>query len=327
MSTCAACGKGGDGLKACTGCGQVKYCNGACRNRKAHFQKHKKQCRKNAAKKKENYDDDTMTMVDIDALSEEMNRIVISDDELLKEPPPRDDCPICFLPMPHSNGVCGVHCVYQPCCGKKLCAGCVIVANVEMENGNMKRCCPFCREPLHIEKFIERCKKRMEVNDAKAICIVGDAYKQGGRGVPLNKKKSFELYLQAAKLGSYEAHFQIANAYRHGEDYVKKDMKRAAHHYKLAAMGGDEIARYNFAIIEECECMNRAMRHFLILARIGCDDSLKMVGKGYKEGYVTKDEYANTLRAHKDSKDEIESEERTKAHHLYLASKAREHER
>ena len=94
MSTCAACGKGGDGLKACTGCGQVKYCNGACR--KAHYKTHKKQCRKGAAK---------ISYIDVDALSEKMNRIVISDDELFKEPPPKEDCPICFLPMSHSSGI------------------------------------------------------------------------------------------------------------------------------------------------------------------------------------------------------------------------------
>ena len=110
-----------------------------------------------------------------------------------------------------------------------------------MEKGNIKRCCPFCRVPLHIETnlFIERCKKRMEVNDAEAICSVGDAYNRGGSGVPQNKKKSFELFLQAAKLGSTEAHCNIANAYWFGEG-VEKDAKRATHHFKLAAMGGHE---------------------------------------------------------------------------------------
>ena len=37
--------------------------------------------------------------------------------------------------------------------------------------------------------------------------------------------------------------------------------------------------------------MNQAMKHFMIAAKAGCDDSLKMVGLGYKRGHVTKDEY------------------------------------
>ena len=267
MSTCAACGKGGDDLKVCEACEQVKYCNGACK--KAHWKKHKKQCRKSAAK---NRDD---ARIIIDALSEEMNRMVISDDELFKDPPPKEECPICLLPVPYAIGACGVQTAYQPCCGKILCHGCMFAATEEIMKGNMKRCCPFCRKPLadSDEEHFDRCKKRMEASDAEAFVMVGNQYQKGSYGLPQDKRNALKLYLQAAKLGSYEAHFQIANAYRHGEDYVEKDMKRAAHHYKLAAMGGDEIARYNFAIIEECECMNRAMRHFLILARIGCDDS------------------------------------------------------
>ena len=55
------------------------------------------------------------------------------------------------------------------------------------------------------------------------------------------------------------------------------------------------------------------MKHFMIAARAGFDDSLKAVGLGYKRGDVSKDEYAQTLRAYKDSQDEMKSEQRTKA--------------
>jgi len=45
------------------------------------------------------------------------------DDELLfREPPPKEDCPICFLPMPHSGvAIGGVNAIYQSCCGTTLC--------------------------------------------------------------------------------------------------------------------------------------------------------------------------------------------------------------
>ena len=51
----------------------------------------------------------------------------------------------------------------------------------------------------------------------------------------------------------------------------------------------------------------------MIAANSGCHKSLKSVGEGYKEGLVTKDEYAKTLRACKDSIDEMKSEQRIKA--------------
>jgi len=59
--------------------------------------------------------------------------------------------------------------------------------------------------------------------------------------------------------------------------------------------------------------MDRAMKHFIIGARSGFDESLKAVGEGYKAGQVTKDEYANTLRAYQDSREDMKSEPRARA--------------
>ena len=70
-STCANCGKGeeaaGD-LKACTACKLVKYCNRDCQV--AHRKQHKRECKKRAAE--------------------------LHDEQLFKQPPPPEDCPIAF---------------------------------------------------------------------------------------------------------------------------------------------------------------------------------------------------------------------------------------
>ena len=42
----------------------------------------------------------------------------ISDDELFKQPPPKEDCPICLLPLPLLLPV------HKSCCGKIICSGC-----------------------------------------------------------------------------------------------------------------------------------------------------------------------------------------------------------
>jgi len=91
-------------------------------------------------------------------------------------------------------------------------------------------------------------------------------------------------------------------------------MRMTMHYLKLAAIGGDEIARYNLGSTESRQGNNkRAMKHFMIAARAGFDESLNVVGQGYKHGILTKDEYASTLRAYQVSVNEMKSEERTKA--------------
>jgi len=47
MDTCAACGKAGDNLKACTACKSVKYCNRDCQI--SHRPQHKRACKARAA--------------------------------------------------------------------------------------------------------------------------------------------------------------------------------------------------------------------------------------------------------------------------------------
>ena len=76
----------------------------------------------------------------------------ISDEKLFADPPPKEDCQICLLPMPHASGVSKVRITYMPCCGKTLCEGCVLESEDEMNKGGMKRWCPFCRIPIqHIQ--------------------------------------------------------------------------------------------------------------------------------------------------------------------------------
>ena len=135
---CAECGKeGGVSLKTCKACMSVKYCNASCQHK--HWPKHKIPCKERAAE--------------------------LRDEALFKDPPPKEDCPICFIPMP-SKLICCISLPpatissvpisdfakanteyaaedmeeYYSCCGKSLCVGCIHSFSKSGNNGK----CPFC---------------------------------------------------------------------------------------------------------------------------------------------------------------------------------------
>ena len=314
IQTCASCGSTGDNLKTCTGCNSVKYCNVECQ--KQHRPHHKKECRRIASSREK-------TSIS-DNLVRGINSMMISDDDLFKDPLPKEDCPICMLPMPYGiclGGVQGSYASYQPCCGKMICSGCMLASINEINKGKMKDACAFCRVPIRrtSEEFMERCEKRMQSNDAEAFKALGD-YKvggpsptPGGPNLPRDMKRALELWYRGAELDSCRAHQALASTYYHG-DGVEKNMEKAMYHFKQAAMRGHEGSRQSLGAIEiENGNFLKAMKHFMIAASSGCDRSLKSVGIGYKKGYVTKDDYARTLRDYQHQVNEMKSEQRSMA--------------
>jgi len=240
--------------------------------------------------------------------------------DLFKEPPPKKNCPICFLPMSCVEGLCGASAMYQPCCGVMICSGCVMKMMNEMSEGNIKDCCPCCREPIdYTDKvLLNRCKNRMAVHDAEAFYELGLAYRHGNWGLLQDYNKAFELWTRAAELGSIYASYDLGTLYILNDvnlDGVDEDdMEACIHHWKIAAMGGHEGARHKLGVMENIlSNVERAMKHFIIAANSGDDESLKEVGKGFRAGHVTKEKYARTLRSYQDSQNEMKNEEREEA--------------
>ena len=134
--------------------------------------------------------------------------------------------------------------------------------------------------------------------------------------MPQDLAKANDLYLRAGELGCAEAYCNLGLAYDIGRG-VEVDKKKAKHYYELAAMNGNFNARYNLGCMEgQARVYDRAYKHFILSARAGHKESLDMVKDGFMKGHVTKDEYANTLRAHKLQQDEIKSDDRDKAEAL-----------
>ena len=153
----------------------------------------------------------------------------------------------------------------------------------------------------------------MKLNDGNAFVMLGCAYREGGMGLTKDMNKALELFNQAAELKSIDAYFNLSQAYAAGIG-VEENMDKAFYFWKQAAIKGHEIARYALGWAEgSMGNMDTAMKHYIISARCGFADSLTEVGKGYKAGRVSKDEYACTLRSYQRTIDEMKSDQRTKA--------------
>ena len=174
--------------------------------------------------------------------------------------------------------------------------------------------CPFCRTPSPTsDETIERVKKRMEVNDAQAMYILGYYYSKGTAGLPQDMGKALELWYRAGKLGNPVSYFNIGNAYLYGMG-VGRDMKKATHYHELAAIRGYVRSRHSLGIFEgNARNINKALNHFMIAAGDGSNESLKMIQRMYKNGHAVKDDYMNALRAYQTYLGEVKSDDRDKA--------------
>ena len=162
-------------------------------------------------------------------------------------------------------------------------------------------------------EWVERLKERAGGGDAEAIHNLGCYYNTGRYGLRQNRRKVMKLWLRAGELGHAVAYFNLGTAYDFGEG-VERDEKNAKHYYEIAAMGGDVEARHNLSILEEeLGNMNRAEKHYMIAAMAGYDKSLKSIRVCFLEGHVTKDDFEKALRAHKEAKDEVKSDQREAA--------------
>jgi len=278
---CASCGTAGVDnikLKKCNACNLVRYCGVKCQ--REHWRQHKGACKKRAAE-----------------LREEL---------LFRQPEHGDlgDCPICLLPLSHDFDKSSI----QSCCYKLICNGCAYASLLHEDEGSLEDLCPFCRQPYpeseeEIEKNVMR---RIEANDPIAMRQMGvKCYTLG------DFRGSIEYLTNATKLGDAEAHCQLANSYMIGQG-VAVDMKKAFYHFEEAAILGSVTARYALGVGRGGKT-ERAVKHFIIGANLGCDKSLKCLKEAYAKGFVKKEDLAASLRKHQAAVDATKSPQRDAA--------------
>ena len=280
---CANCGKAAVDdikLKLCTACKLVKYCSVDCQ--KNHRPQHKKACKKRMAE--------------------------IRDDKLFRQPDESHlgECPICFLPLPLDKNKWRMN----SCCSKRICRGCSHAnQNREFEQGLHPRC-PYCREalPENQEEIDQNVMKRAKANDPAALRCLGDKYDDEG-----DYEGAIEYYTKAAALGDIGAHYELSCLYRDGEG-VEKDPKKELYHLEEAAVGGHPEARFNLGAYGQRQSnYDRAIKHFIIAAKLGYNDALEAVKEGFASGFVKKEDFEAALRGHQAAVDATKSEQRDRA--------------
>ena len=158
-----------------------------------------------------------------------------------------------------------------------------------------------------------RVNKRCDVNDVVGIVELGDMYFFGYCQLNIDAQEANRLYLRAGELGSAEGYFYLGNSYESGHG-VEADEERAVYYWERAAIRGNVGARYNLGVVEEEAGNYRlAIRHWMISAGAGCDDSLESIRESYTREEATKEEYEQALRTHYEAKLEITSVARDSA--------------
>ena len=119
-------------------------------------------------------------------------------------------------------------------------------------------------------------------------------------------------------MGEVEAHYQLSCMYHEGNG-VEKDREKENYHLEEAAIGGHPEARYYLGCYEWGYNNNaeRAVKHYIIAATLGDNDSLKMLMMAFKEGLVSKDEFAAALRAQQAAEDATKSPQRKAAEEFF----------
>jgi tetratricopeptide (TPR) repeat protein len=274
-------------MKDCDdGCGHiVKYCSDACQEN--HTEQHEEECKKRLA---EIRDIDLFTQPDGSHLGE---------------------CPICCLPM----SIVSKESALMSCCSKRICRGCEYANKKREKEVGLEQRCAFCREPVpkSEKEFEKRCMKRgRRKNCPVALYHMGTKHYCEG-----NYQGAYEYFTKAAELGDEEAHYVLSVMYYQGQG-VEKDKEKEVYHLEEAAIAGHPTARHNLGCIEFKNGRHeKAAKHFIIAANLGCQVSLKVLMKLYKEGHVSKNDYAGALRAHQAAVDATKSLQRDVAEAYY----------
>jgi len=228
------------------------------------------------------------------------------DEILFKQPESTHlgDCPICFLPLqidPYKSTL-------QSCCSKVICKGCRHANKLHGGNKNLHHTCLMCRQPTPRSKkeLNMYSMKRVAANDPVAIQERGKKHYYDG-----HYRGALEYWTKAAELGVVDSIYLLSLLYRDGRG-VEKNEEKEWHQLEEAAIAGHVGARFTLAHNEKTRRgrTDRAVKHLIIAANLGCDYSMKALKQCHENGEVDDDKFTTALHAHQAAVDEMNSPQR-----------------
>ena len=111
----------------------------------------------------------------------------------------------CFIELPM-----GDHANMNACCMKMVCNGCTLAAARKGMSS-----CLFCRtkRTKGDASALAMAWERADKGEADELCYLGDKYYFARHGLTKNAPRAIELWTEAAKLGSLDAHSLLGYTY------------------------------------------------------------------------------------------------------------------
>ena len=236
-----------------------------------------------------------------------------------------EECPICMLPLPFEPS----DTVYCVTCGKTVCMGCMLSTGIVhgRDSGDTEKAfekfmtCPYCRSNTRVyddKLTLEKEMKRASTGNGEAMYRVGNYYFHGKMGLRQDKVEGMKWYHRAVEAGSGTAAGIIGNCYHEGYG-VKQDMEKAMEYFQKSAELGyipafSFVGRFHLSIGEIEESMLNLRK--AVICGINEDGLFNTLRDCFKHGYITKEEYAFTLRESQKACNEMKSDGREKWKYL-----------
>lgn len=237
-------------------------------------------------------------------------------------PPHRGDCPICLLPLPIREK----EVTYRSCCDSTICKGCIFDHLITLMKDGVDRdkvlkavgTCPLCRgDPAHssAKEMLKLQKKLAKAGRHEAMYELAMTYIRGENGVNIDWDEGLNWMQRAAEEGFGRASHFLGECYLNGNG-KGIDLDQAILHLKAGGEGGSVTAFGAVAeLLMDIGEIEEAMLNYrkAAMCGVGDGDLFASLRNGYREGFITKDEYMVTLRGHQKVSNEMKSEARTRA--------------
>ena len=288
--------------------------------------------KKNGKKVRDDKDEGDSSTVQITMSMEQIERARLAASNRTEDPLKNwtrlqnEECPICMLPLPHKASGSN----YCVTCGKTFCMGCVLSlidaqikdcrdANTALSQTSREKAstCPFCRSNTVVyddkaEATLEKLMKQANTGNGEAMGRVGDYYFHGKIGLQQDMAEGVKWFHRALEAGCGNAAYDLGLCYYHG-DGVDKDVDEALQCFQKAAELGyvHAFVTIGTMVMEKGE-IEEGMLNYRKAVMCGLSDDIlfKTLRDGFKCGYITKDEYAFTLRENQKACNEMKSEAR-----------------